>query len=152
MNTQKLLIGTIVGAIYFFLIEWLIYGVLMKDMMVFPEGYMKEKPDMLWMIIGYLIFAGAFTWIYSKGVANTTKMGEGMRYGIALGVLFGFGMNMVWFSLTNGNTLSTFLIAGVVSIVEYAIGGIIIAYAIGMPGSAGASNRGKDSGGGGGGV
>jgi len=74
-----------------------------------------------------------------------------MRYGIALGVLYGLGMSLVWFSLTNGNTLSTTLIGAVASIVEYAIGGIIIAYAIGMPGAA-AGDRGKDSGGGGGGV
>jgi hypothetical protein len=150
MNTQKLLIGTVVGTIYFFLIDWLLYGMLMKDMMSYPEGFMKEKPDMLWMIIGYLIFAGAFVWIYNKGAANTTKMGEGMRYGIALGVLWGLGMNLVWYALTNGNELSTFLIDGVATIVKFAIGGIIIAYAIGVPGAgAGAGDRGKGDGGGG---
>jgi len=147
MNTQKLLIGTVVGTIYFLLVDWLLYDMILKGMWHYPEGFMKESPDWTWMIIGYLIFAGAFTWIYGKGVANTTKVGEGMRYGIALGVLLGLGMNFVWMSLTTGNEMSTYLIDGVAAIVKYAIGGIIIAFATGMPAGV-AGDRDKTQGGG----
>jgi hypothetical protein len=149
MNTQKLLIGTVVGAIYFLLIDWLLYGTLLTDLWNWPEGQMRESPDWLWMIVGYLLFAGAFTWIYNKGVGNGSRIQEGIRYALALGVLTGFGMNLVWYSLSLGNELTTYLIDGVITVVKYGIGGILIAYVIGVPGAD--NDRGKEGGGGGGG-
>ena len=89
MNTQKLLIGTVVGTVYFGLLDWLIYDKLFSSLWNMPEGQMRESPDFLWMIIGYVLFAGAFTWIYNKGVGNAGPVMEGIRYAIALGVLMG---------------------------------------------------------------
>jgi hypothetical protein len=151
MNTQKLLIGTVVGAVYFWLIDWVLYTMVLSGLWSMPEGYMKESPDMLWMIIGYLIFAGAFTWIYNKGVGGDSRVMEAIRYAVALGVLFGFGWNLVWYSMSTGNPLSTYLIDGVVTIVKFGIGAIIIAYAAGIPALSGGGLRGSGGGEGGGG-
>lgn len=145
MNTQKLLFGTVAGAVFMFLIDWVVYGYLLKGSMTVVPGYHREMPDMMWLIIGILVFSLAFTLIYSKGVSAGTKMQQGMRYGVLVGILVGFGLNLIWYSLQMAAPLSEFLIDGVYTTVKLSLMGIVVAYATGITIDTG---REKGSGGG----
>lgn len=39
------------------------------------------------MVLAHAIMAGAFVWIYARGVENTPWMGQGIRYGLAVALL-----------------------------------------------------------------
>lgn len=39
------------------------------------------------MVVAHLILAGAFTWIYSRGVSPSPWLGQGIRFGIAIAFL-----------------------------------------------------------------
>lgn len=39
------------------------------------------------MLVAHVIMAGAFVWIYSRGIAPTPWLGQGLRYGLAVALL-----------------------------------------------------------------
>jgi hypothetical protein len=39
------------------------------------------------LVLAHVIMAGAFVWIYARGVENTPWIGQGLRYGIAVALL-----------------------------------------------------------------
>ena len=46
-----------------------------------PEA--EQAKYMSWMIGAHVIMAGAFAWIYARGVSAAPWMGQGIRYGMA---------------------------------------------------------------------
>ena len=146
MNAQKLLLGTLASAILIFGLDYVAYTMLLKDMFTRVAGFHRDMPDMLWMIIGLIVFAAVFTYMYAQGANdNGTRTQQGMRYGILVGLLIGIGMNLVWYSIQLADPVSSYLIDGVYTIVKFAVVGIVVAHVTGIPAAA----RGKASGGGG---
>jgi hypothetical protein len=146
MNAQKLLFGTLAATILIFILDWVFYGMLMMDSFTRVEGYHREMPDWLWLIIGLVVFSAVFTYMYGKGADNSgTRTQQGMRYGVLIGLLVGIGLNLIWYSLQMAAPLTEFLIDGVYTIVKLAIAGIVVAHVTGIP----SALRGKASGGGG---
>ena len=144
MNAQKLLVGTLAGAAFLFLLDYLLYGVLLTDTFTRFPGYHREMPVWLWIILGLIILMGCFTYIYLKGVEPLgTKMQQGLRYGVVFGIMLGFGVGLIYYSLQIPTPLNDYLIDGVIAIVRFGLAGIVVAYATGVPGT----DRGKGPGG-----
>jgi hypothetical protein len=40
------------------------------------------------MILAHVLMAGAFVWIYARGVENKPWLGQGLRFGLAVALLF----------------------------------------------------------------
>lgn len=148
MKIQKLLIATVVGAVFLLLADMVWYTMVMTDSMDMPNARLNAEgqpyPDMMWMVISYIIVALAFSAIYSKWSGGGSKLNSGLNYGLWMGLLVGLGMNLMWFSLVTTMTLNQTLIDSAYTIVKYVILGIVVAYAYGM----GDGARGKASGGG----
>jgi len=132
MKIQKLLIATVAGTVFLFLIDWVWYGMLMKDSMVMPNARVdangQHMPDFMWLVISYLVFSLAFVSIYGKLSGGSSKVNSGLNYGIWVGVMVGLAMNLMWYSLTTMMTMNQVLMDGAYSIVKYIILGIIVAY------------------------
>ncbi len=142
MNFQKLAIATVVGAVFLLLLDMVWYTMVMTDSMDAPN--MRPEPDMMWMVISYIIFALAFAGIYSKWSGGGSKVNSGLNFGLWMGLLGGLSMNLMWFSLTTMMTINQALTDSVYTIVKYILLGIIVAFVYGM----GSGDRGKASGGG----
>jgi hypothetical protein len=142
MKIQKLAIGAVVATILLFLLDWVWYGMIMKDSMTMPG--MRPEPDMMWLVLGYLVFSIGFVSLYSAWSGGASKVNAGLNFGLWAGIMVGLGMNLVWFSLSTNMTLSQAITDAIYTIVKYIIIGIAVAYATGHPGG----HRGKDSGGG----
>jgi hypothetical protein len=69
----------------------LVHGVILGDDYM-ATGLMRPEAEaqklMHWMILAHVLMAGAFTWIYVRGVENKPWLGQGLRYGLAVAVLF----------------------------------------------------------------
>src|SRR5688572_17467072 len=104
MNFQKLAIATVVGAVLLLLMDMVWYTQIMKDSMDMPN--MRPEPDMLWMIISYIVVAFAFAGIYSKWSGGSGAVNSGLNYGLWIGLFVGLGMNLMWFSLSTSMTLN----------------------------------------------
>src|SRR6266513_2214702 len=88
MNSQKFIVGGIVGGIVFFLLGWLTYGLLLKDFMANNlSNSMRADADTIWwaLILGQV--AGGFLLAYVIGKAGATSAGSWAGVGFIVGLL-----------------------------------------------------------------
>jgi hypothetical protein len=68
-----------------------VHGVILGDDYM-ATGLMRPEAEasklMHLMILAHVLMAGAFTWIYARGVENKPWLGQGLRFGLAVAVLF----------------------------------------------------------------
>ena len=136
MKIQKLAIAAVAGTVFLFLIDWVWYGILMKDSMNMPDS--KPEPDFMWLVISYIIFSVAFASIYGSWSGGSSKVNSGLNFGILIGLMVGLAYGLLHYSLSTSMTLHQVLVNSGYTIVKYIILGIIVAYASDHPGGAGA--------------
>lgn len=134
MNFKKLLLGGIAGGIAFFLLGWLIYGLLLMDFMTGHPGTIgpiqKAEPDYMYLIIGNLAMGFLFAYIFMKG--NVNSLASGFVTGGIVGLLMGVGGNCVTYATTNiTSKMAMAADVGALTIMT-AIGGAIIGMVMGM--------------------
>ena len=89
MNLKKWLVASLVAFIVFSVMEWILHGSILASAYqanakyFLPQATISER---MWAIyLGYLIYAGMFTLIYSKGYEAKPGLGEGLRFGLYIG-------------------------------------------------------------------
>ena len=85
-----------------FLIAWLVLfvlymagGIIVHGILLQADyattGLMRPEEEaqkmMPLMILAHVMLAGAFTWIYARGVENKPWLGQGIRFGLAVAFL-----------------------------------------------------------------
>ena len=86
-----------------FLVAWLVLfvvyvmgGIVVHGVLLNADylatGLMRPEAEaqkmMHLMALAHLLMAGAFVWIYRRGLENKPWLGQGLRYGLAVGALF----------------------------------------------------------------
>jgi len=84
---KKFFIAWLVLFVVFMVGGMLVHGMLLSDEYM-ATGLMRPEAEqtgmMGWMILAHVLLAGAFTWIYARGVENKPWLGQGLRFGLAL--------------------------------------------------------------------
>lgn len=75
---------------------WLSSRYLALGTMYRPEA--DQMQYLPWMIAAHVLMAGSASWIYARGVNSTPWMGQGVRFGAALAVLYG-PMYLIYYSV-----------------------------------------------------
>jgi hypothetical protein len=92
MNPKRFLLAWIGVFVVIFGFEWLFHGMYMKEMYLQTASLWRTEAEMHalfhWMLIGQFLFAGIFSYIFTKGYENK-GIGEGVRYGFLIGLLMG---------------------------------------------------------------
>jgi hypothetical protein len=99
---MKLLRGTVFGGIFYFLLGWLVYGILLMDFFSANTNQCISKPpaDMVWwaIIASNLVTALFLTlflkWSGAKGVT------DGLKTGALFGLLLALSFNLSSWSMT----------------------------------------------------
>jgi len=92
MNWTKLLIATLIGSIAYFLLGWLVYGVLFADALtIAPEfresvQYPEDEFKIGLMYLSCLTWAGLLAYIFMRWANISTFMG-GLKAGVIIGPL-----------------------------------------------------------------
>ncbi|HNF71056.1 MAG TPA: DUF1761 domain-containing protein, partial [Chitinophagaceae bacterium] len=94
MNTTKILIGALIGAIVNFLAGWLVYGILLKDAMdkamtVEAKAVSKPEPNLVGMFVAGFIFCLLFSYIFEQWAKIRSLMG-----GLVAGGLMGLCISL----------------------------------------------------------
>ena len=134
MNFKKLLLGGIAGGVAFFLLGWLIYGMLLMDFMSKHPGtagdLSRPEEDFMYLIIGNLLMGFLFAYIFLK--ANVNSLANGLVTGGIIGALMSAGFNCVMYATTT-ITSKTAMAADVAAMtVMCALGGAVIGMVMGM--------------------
>ena len=133
MNSQKFLLGGIVGGVVFFILGWVVYGMLLKDFMASNLTTMRPQSDMVWwaLIVGQL--AGGFLFAYIIGKANATSAGAGAGVGFLVGLLLCLSYDLTIYATSTAIATLKGVAADVaVSAVMSAIAGAVIGGVMGM--------------------
>jgi hypothetical protein len=134
MNT-KLILATLAGGILYFLLGWLIYGVLLMDFSMANTtqyaGLMKEMPDLLVLFLGNLSFALLMAWIFQKW-ANISSAGSGFSAGLFIGFLFAVTVDFMFYSMMNLYSITMVIVDIITTSVMSAIIGACIAWVLGF--------------------
>ena len=135
MKTNKILLGGIAGGVSFFLLGWLIYGVLLMNftMANYNQCSMRPMEEMVWwaMILSNLAFGFLLSLICSW--SNTTRLIDGAKVGAIIGLLLALSIDLSFYSMS---TMFSNLKAIFVDIIAYtvmtAIVGAVVGWVLGM--------------------
>jgi hypothetical protein len=126
---MKILRGTIFGGIFYFLLGWLVYGVLLMSYYTSHSNQCLTKPqgEMIWwsMIVSTLLASLFLTLILNWSKAG--KMVDGLLKGVVFGALFA-AMNdfSFWSMTTMFSSFVPVVIDIVVSGVVFGLTGMVI--------------------------
>jgi hypothetical protein len=126
---MKILRGTLFGGITYFLLGWLVWGILLKDFMLANMNQCANRPEgvMVWWAIiasnltAALLLTLILNWSNAKGIV------DGLKTGALFGFLFALIVDLSFWSMTTMfNTIGSLLIDILVSTVVLAAVGMII--------------------------
>ncbi len=102
MNAKKIVLSGIAVFVAFFVLEFLIHGVLIKPLydatvdVWRPHEYAQKLMGL--MALGQLVFAFVFVFIYTKGFEPAKAgIGQGMRFGFLIGLLTAPLSALLWY-------------------------------------------------------
>ncbi len=102
MKTNKVLIGGVVGAITFFILGWLVYGMLLMDFMMANTNQCMMKPmeemNMLAIFASNLAISMLLAIIFSW--TNVSNMMDGMKIGAIVAALVSLSFDLNLFSMS----------------------------------------------------
>jgi hypothetical protein len=88
---KKFFIAWIVIFIVWMVGSFVVHGVLLHDDYANLPGLFRPEAEAQQyfplMILAHIILAGAFAWIYSRGVEATPWLPQGIRFGLAIALL-----------------------------------------------------------------
>jgi hypothetical protein len=127
--SMKIIRGTVFGGIAFFFLGWLVWGILLADVMANLMDTTLNRPadGMVWwaIILSNLVFALLLTlclkWSGAKGIA------DGLKTGAIIGVLYSLTADLGMYSMTTIiKSASAIVIDVLVYSVVAAIMGLVI--------------------------
>ena len=116
MDTNKILVSGLVGGVVYFLLGFLLYGMLFADFfaknMGSASGVEKDPINFPALIIGNLVMGLLLAVIFGRW-AGIKTMSTGAVAGAVIGLLFALGDGLTMFGTTNIYT-ATALVADIV--------------------------------------
>lgn len=135
MKISKLLIAGIGGGVAFFLLGWLLYGMLLmgffeKNTLV---NAMRPEGEMVWwaLILGNLVMGIFLAYVFMRWAGIKTLMG-GLIGGATIGAFLGVSMNLTYFGTSAMMTMSGHIADMVVYTIMLAITGGVVGWLLGM--------------------
>jgi len=135
MKTSKLLWAALAGGVVYFLLGWLVYGMLLMDFFEKNSGgatgVMREQ--MVWwsLILGNLLVGCLLAWVFGRWAGIKTFMG-GLVGGLVLGFLVSAAYDFTGFGVMNLNNLQGAIVDIVVNTLMMGITGGVVGWVLGM--------------------
>ncbi len=102
MNVQRYVIGSLVVFVFLLVASWLFHSVIMSGWYDEASNLLRPESEggayIIWMIIGLLLLAFGFCFIFTKGYENK-GIAEGIRYGLYVGLAFSVSASLINFSV-----------------------------------------------------
>ncbi len=81
--------------------SFVVHGTLLHDDYAqLPNLFRPEAESQrlfFYMLLAHVIMAGAFVWIYARGVENRPWLGQGLRFGLAVALLAVVPIYMIYY-------------------------------------------------------
>ncbi len=136
MTAKTRVLATLFGFITFFLLGWLLYGMLLMDFYASNSGIAtnvaRAEEDMVWwaLIVGNLLQAYFLVYVLGK-MGNVNTFMSGLGTGAVIGLILGLAFNLTMFGTTNMMNLTATLVDPLVSMIMMGITGGVIGMMLG---------------------
>lgn len=132
--STKAIVGGLLGGLVYFLLGWLIYGVLMKDAMgSMPCMRTLETMSYIWILAGNLFSGLLLGYLFSK-MAGANSLKGGAMAGLVIGLLFSAGYDCIMYGTTTMMDSPTGIVMDVImSAVMSAIAGAVVGWWLSRP-------------------
>ena len=134
MDIKKLLMGGIAGGILFFLLGWVIYGMLLMNFMNSHPGaagnIARAQPDFLYLVIGNLAMGFLMAYIFIK--ANVNSLGSGLVTAAVIGLLMAVGYDCMIYATSTAISKTGMAVDVAASTVMSALTGAVVGAVLGM--------------------
>jgi len=133
MNTNKILVAGLIGGVFSFFFGWLVFGILLKDMM--PSGMasvLRPEADMImWaMIVSNLVWGLLMAFIFVQW-ANISTWMSGAKAGAILGLLIATAYDMNFYAMSTLFTLQDVVMDIVMNTLFVAVMGAVVGWWLG---------------------
>ena len=128
---KKFLLAALATFLLVIIADSLFYALFMEKYLPSPNA--RAMPDMPFFILGQIIFALVFSYMYPKGVERGTMPEQGAKYGVLIALMYGLAMDLILFASTTGWTLQQVLVDSVYRVLILAIAGIVVAFIYKLP-------------------
>ncbi|MBI5917652.1 MAG: hypothetical protein HY842_19960 [Bacteroidetes bacterium] len=136
MNTNKLLVGALLGGVAYFLLGWVLYGMLFAETLASMMPGMaavqraQADMDMVAMIVGNLVFGLLLAYIFEKWAGVRSFMG-GMVAGATVGFLVALGYDSIMHGVTTMCSWGGVILDSVIFAVMSGVAGGLIGWWLG---------------------
>lgn len=137
MGNNKVLLAGLAGTIVFFILGWLVYGMLLMDYFAANAGSAtgvnksEEEMSFLWIIISNLASGYLLAIIFGSYANINTAMG-GAKAGAVLGLLMAISYDAIMYATTNIMNMNAMWVDVIASTIMCAISGAVVAAVLGM--------------------
>lgn len=134
MNTKKIVIGGIVGGVAFFLLGWLLWGILLHNYMMtnYNQCAMRPMEQMVWWALILANLAWGFVLSVIFDWSGTSGWKAGAEKGAIFGILTCIAIDLGQYSMsTTFSNIGAVIVDIIATVIMVAIGGAIIAWAMG---------------------
>ncbi len=126
---MKTLRGTVFGGIAFFLLGWLVYGILLMDFMIDHTNSVANRADedmVLWAMFVSSLLLGLLLTLFLKRSGAKTWM-DGLKTGALFGLILGLSMDLSFYAMTiMYNTLWIAIADALIYTIIIALVGLVI--------------------------
>lgn len=128
--------ATLAGFVTFFLLGWLLYGMLLMDFFMTnagsATGVSRGDTQMVWwaLVLGNVFQAYLLVYIFGKW-ANITTFGGGLQTGATIGLILGYGYDLTMYGTSNISNLTATLVNPLVMAIMMGITGGVIGAVLG---------------------
>jgi hypothetical protein len=137
MNTRKVITGGIIGGIVYFLLGWLIYGIILSKYMAANGNpcIMRPMEQMIWWALIISTFCSGFLLAVIFNWANVAGWMEGAKKAALFGLIFSLAIDLGQYSMsTMFLTTAVLLVDVIAGTVMTAVVGAVIAWVMGKTG------------------
>ena len=126
MGAKKFLLALVLSFIVMFVLSFVWHDALMGDYYKTNDPSIKDEVHIPFVALGYYILALLMVYIYPKGFKGGSPVGEGLRFGLFIGLLWLLPRSVVLYGVLEGSSGVLVIVDSVWHLVEQGIGGIII--------------------------
>ena len=136
MNWTKFAIATVIGGVVYFLLGWLVYGILLMDVTGMPEAfrevneYPEEEFRISLMILSCLIYGAFLSWVAMKWAQISTFKG-GFKMAAILGVFISLTLGLSLASMYKFASVQSTAIDALANIFVSGLSGGVIGWYLG---------------------
>lgn len=134
MSFKRILLGTVVTFLALFIVGFLLWSVIFATTWEnMTDTQMTANPNMILMIVSFLLIALAMAYIYPYGYEGGSPVMEGLRFGVVIWFLVSLGVGLGYLAFQPDN-FGAVVFSQFLNLIQYACGGIALGLVMGTMG------------------